>query len=296
MKLKQHCIHISQIVSAAGIVLLASLFTGCKYLKKSNKKDGIEVARVYGNYLYLEDVLAQMPVKLHGKDSAAFIHNYAESWAKQQVVLLHAEKNLGDEQKDVEHELESYRNALITYAFEKELVNQRLDTAVSNAEIEAYYNKNPQNFELKDNIIKVIYIKVKKNAPKINKLKEWYKSEQPADRKQLEDYCRQFAENYFLEQDAWLLFDDLLKEIPIETYDKEQYLKNNRFVELTDSAHLYFVNIKGFKIKDSVSPLSFERDNIRSIILNKRKLTLIEGMKKDVYNEALNANEIEIKK
>lgn len=281
---------------ALAMILVICLFTQCKYFKKNNKQQGTELARVYDTYLYLEEVLDQMPEKMHGKDSVAFVQNYAENWAKQQVVLLHAEKNLSDDQKDVEYELESYRNALITYAFEKELVNQRLDTAVTNAEIEAYYNKNPQNFELKDNIIKVIYIKVKKSAPKLNKLKEWYRSEKPADRKALEEYCHQFAENYFLEEDAWLLFDDLLKEIPIETYDKEQYLKNNRFIELTSGDYLYYVNIKGFKIKDSVSPLSFERDNIKNIILNKRKLSIIESMKKDVYNEALNGNEIEIKK
>jgi hypothetical protein len=92
------------------------------------------------------------------------------------------------------------------------------------------------------------------------------------------------------------LFDDLLKESPIETYDKEQYLKNNRFIELTDSDYLYFVNIKGFKIKDSLSPLSFERENIRNIIRNKRKLTLIQDMQKEVYEEALNKGEIEVKK
>jgi hypothetical protein len=296
--LKKNHLNINLTFSVVSICLLltAALFTQCKYFKKSKNKQGTELARVYDTYLYLEEVLDKMPQKLHGKDSVAFVHNYAETWTKQQAVLMHAEKNLDDDQKDVENELESYRNALITYAFEKALVNQRLDTAVSNSEIEAYYNKNPQNFELKDNIIKVIYIKVKKNAPKINKLKEWYKSEKPNDRKALEEYCHQFAENYFLEEGAWLLFDDLLKEIPIETYDKEQYLKNNRFIELTDSNNLYFVNIKGFKIKDSVSPLSFERDNIRNIILNKRKLTLIEAMKIDVYNEALNKSEIEIKK
>lgn len=278
------------------LLFFVALFTQCKYFKKSKKQEGIVLARVYDSYLYLDEVIEQMPEKLHGKDSAEFVQNYAETWAKQQAVLLHAEKNLNEDQKDVEHELESYRNALITYTFEKELVNQRLDTSVGSAEIEAYYNKNPQNFELKDNIIKVIYIKVKKNAPKVNKVKEWYKSEKPADRKLLEEYCHQFAENYFLDESSWLLFDDLLKEIPIETYDKEQYLKNNRYIELTDSSSLYFVNIKGFKIKDSVSPLSFERDNIRNIILNKRKLAIIEGMKTDVYNEALNSNEIEIKK
>ncbi len=260
-----------------------------------NKKQGdIVLARVQSNYLYLEDVLEQMPEKLHGKDSADFVQDYAETWAKQQSVFLHAEKNLTDAQKDVEHELENYRKSLISYIFEKELVSQKLDTTVTPQEIESYYNQNPKDFELKDNIIKVIYIKVKRNAPKMNKLKEWYKSENPNDFKQLEDYCHQFAENYLLEQDTWLLFDDLLKEIPIETYDKEQYLKNNRFIELFDGEYQYFVNIKGFKIKDSVSPLSFESENIRNIIINKRKLTLIENMKRDVYQSALNNKDIEI--
>ncbi|MCC6251179.1 MAG: hypothetical protein IT238_01805 [Bacteroidia bacterium] len=278
------------------LIVFALLFSQCKYLKKNRNKNRATVARVYDSYLYLDDVLEQMPDKLQGQDSINFIRSYAETWARQQVVLHQAEKNLSDEQKDVDDELESYRKALITYAFEKALVQQKLDTLVSNTEIENYYNANPQNFELKDNIIKVIYVKVKKNAPKVNRLKELYRSENPNDRKHLEDYCRQFAENYYLDDDSWLLFNDLLKEVPIETYDKERFLKNNRLIEFSDNDYLYFVNIKGFKIKDSVSPLSFERDNIKSIILNKRKLKLIEDMRNDVYNDALNNNQIELSK
>ncbi len=278
------------------LIVFALLFSQCKYLKKNRNKNRATVARVYDSYLYLDDVLEQMPDKLQGQDSINFIRSYAETWTRQQVVLHQAEKNLSDEQKDVDDELESYRKALITYAFEKALVQQKLDTLVSNTEIENYYNANPQNFELKDNIIKVIYVKVKKNAPKVNRLKELYRSENPNDRKHLEDYCRQFAENYYLDDDSWLLFNDLLKEVPIETYDKERFLKNNRLIEFSDNDYLYFVNIKGFKIKDSVSPLSFERDNIKSIILNKRKLKLIEDMRNDVYNDALNNNQIELSK
>ena len=90
------------------------------------------------------------------------------------------------------------------------------------------------------------------------------------------------------------LFDDLLKEIPIKTYNKEQFLQNNRLVEVQDSAYIYFVNIKGFKIKDSVSPLSFEKDNIKNIILNKRKLELIDSMNKDIYDNALKNKNFEI--
>jgi len=65
-------------------------------------------------------------------------------------------------------------------------------------------------------------------------------------------------------------------------------------VEVSDSLNNYFLNIKGFKIRNSVSPLSFEKENIRNIILNKRKLELISKMKQDVYNDAANSKKIEI--
>ena len=192
--------------------------------------------------------------------------------------------------------MNDYRNSLITHAYEEELVSQKLDTVISEDEIEKFYNENQSNFELKDNIIKVIYLKLSRKSPKIEKAKQWYKSDNPKDRKLLEDYCHQYAFNYYLDDQSWLLFDDLLKEIPIKTYDKEQFLRNNRFIELEDSSNLYLVNIKGFKIRNSISPLSFETDNIRNMIINERKLKLIEEMEsKGVYgDDAKKKGEIEV--
>ncbi len=109
----------------------------------------------------------------------------------------------------------------------------------------------------------------------------------------MEDYCFQFATDYFFNDEEWLLFDELLKKIPIKTYDQEQFLRNNRFIEIPDSTGVFFVNIKGFKIKESLSPLSFERENIKNLILNKRKLELISEMEKDAYQDALQKEEIE---
>ena len=82
--------------------------------------------------------------------------------------------------------------------------------------------------------------------------------------------------------------------MPITTYDKESYLRNNRFVETEDSSFYYFVRFSDMQIRESISPLSFVRDDIRNLILNKRKLELIREMEKSVYNEALKKNEIEI--
>jgi len=274
-------------------ILGLSLIVSCtsKTDKNANRK---AIARANNSYLYLDDVKDLVPQGTSSKDSLERLNKYIDNWVRESLVIQKAEDNLTDEQKDVEKQLQDYRNSLITYIYEKELVQQKLDTTIDNQEIEEYYNNNRNNFELKDNIIKVVYVKVNKKAPGINKLQKWYKSDNLKDRELLAGYCHQFAENFYLDDNSWLLFDDLLKEIPIQTYNKELFLQNNRFVEVSDSSNSYFLNIKGFKIRNSISPLSFEKENIKNIILNKRKLQLIIKMKEDIYNDAANNKKIEI--
>jgi len=274
-------------------LLLLILFYACGPQEEKDK-DRIAVARANNEYLYLDEVKEIVPAGTPAKDSLELITKYIDNWIRESLVTQKAESNLGDEQKNVEKQLRNYRNSLITYTYEKELVKQKLDTVVSDTEIEEYYNNNQADFELKDNSIKVVYVKVDKKAPGIEKLKRMYKSDTPSERELLESYCHQFASNFYLDDSSWLLFDDLLKEIPIQTYNKELFLQNNRFVEVSDSLNHYFVNIKGFKIRNSLSPLGFEKENIKNIILNKRKLQLINKMIEDVFNDAANNNKIEI--
>ncbi|MDQ3046481.1 MAG: hypothetical protein M3R27_02965 [Bacteroidota bacterium] len=262
--------------------------------KNTKDENRTVIARANNSYLYADDLLDLVPSGTPAKDSISLIRKYIEIWVRESLVIQKAESNLRDDQKNVDKQLQDYRNSLITYAYEKELVKQKLDTLVNDTSIENYYNNNQADFELKDNIIKVIYVKVKKNTPGIEKLKKWYASDNMKDREQLASYCHQFAVNYYLDDNSWLLFDDLLKEIPIQAYNKELFLQNNRLVEVSDSLHSYFLNIKGFRIRNSLSPLSFEKENIRNIILNKRKLQLITQMKEDVYNDAANNKKIEI--
>jgi hypothetical protein len=267
--------------------------SSCQFFNQGN--NGNEpVARVYDKYLYREELREIIPLGTSQEDSIAIAQNYINSWVRQALIYHKAENNLEAEQKDFEQKLEDYKRSLIIYTYERNLVDQILDTVISNQQIEEYYNLNKQNFELKDNIIKVIYLKVDKKAPDIKKISKWINSNNQQDYIALEGYAYQFAQNFFLDDKTWLLFEDLLKEIPIKTYNQEEFLKNNRYIEVEDSTSLYFVNIKGFKIKNSLSPLSFEKENIRNILINKRKVQLITKMKNDLYEEALLKNDIEI--
>jgi hypothetical protein len=284
----------------SGAMILTALtltVCSCNYLGKWKvEQPNDAVARVHDKFLYMDDIRTLITPGTSGEDSVLLVNNFIQSWVKQQVILHKAETNLDEEKKDVEKKLTEYRSSLITYIYETELIRQRLDTVITDREIEKFYLDNQRNFELKDNIIKVLYLKVKRDAPKIKKVREWYRSTSSKDRLLLEEYCYQFASDFHLDDETWLLFDELLKKVPIKTYDKEAFLRNNRYIEIEDSTDIYFVNIKDMKIRESLSPLSFVRDDIRNLIINKKKLSLIQEMEKSAYEEALKKNNFEIYK
>jgi hypothetical protein len=271
--------------------VLIALMVGCK-----TKNDEKIIATAFDYSLYQSDIIGIVPKGSTKMDSTTIIKNYINNWIRQKIVLHKAEKNLNSEQKDFAQQIEDYQNSLIIYTYESKLINQLLDTNVSNQEIQNYYNANSDNFQLKDNIIKVNYVKLELKSPLKAKIKNmlFSKKEDVNTKNQLIDICTENAVNFYLDDDAWLLFDDLLKEIPIETYDQEAYLKSNRTIETKDDNFYYLINIKDFKTRESVSPLSFERDNIRNIIINKRKLELIQKMHKEVFDEATKNNDFKI--
>jgi hypothetical protein len=272
------------------LAVALSLVTACNTNSKDDKTGA--VARVYDDYLYLADIQDIVPENTSSQDSIRIMDDYIDNWIRQKVLLNQAEKNLTKEQKDFTRQLEDYRNSLIIFTYQEELIRQNIDTVVSEKEIVDYYNANTSDFELKDNIVKVWYVKLNKNE-KVNVFSQLLRSDKPNDRKKLLDMAAKYAVNAFLDDQNWLVFNDILKEIPIETYNQEEYLKNNRFIQIEDSLYTYLLNIKGFMIKESVSPLSFEKENIRSIIINKRKIKLIEDMQQSIYNDALKAGDFE---
>lgn len=277
------------------IPIIAFAIFSCKTEKTTDTNTGKKaIARVFEKNLYAEDVKEILPKNTSPKDSAIFVNGFIQQWITNELLLHQAESNLAEDEKNIQKELDEYRKNLLVYRYETELVRQKLDTAVSMQEIETYYNAHTQNFMLKENIVKVCYVKINKKTPNADKVKKWYTSKEVKDQDNLKKYCIQYADNFFLDDNTWLLLDDVMKEIPLRDYNPELLLKSSRQIELSDSTFNYYLNIKDFKIKNNPSPLSFEKENIRQIIINKRKLSLIEQMKQSVYSQAKENSNFEI--
>ncbi|PCJ25290.1 MAG: hypothetical protein COA97_08180 [Flavobacteriales bacterium] len=255
--------------------------------------DGI-IARVEDKYLLQSDIVGIVPPNTPNEDSTLIIDNYIHGWIKDNLILQKAELNLKENQKDVSKQLEDYRKSLIIYSYEKELIKQRLDTVVSAEEIEAFYKENNQNFELKDDIVKVRYLKVNRKAPQLYSIRKLYKSNKEGDSEKLKELAHQYAEKFHLNGSQWILFEELKNEVPINVSQSKGYLKNIKNIELEDSLFFYFVHISDYRFKNDVSPLSFETHNIKNIIINKRKLGLINRIRDELYQEAFMSKDIEI--
>ena len=267
--------------------------SACSFFNKQEKKEDA-IARVYDKYLYLSDLKGLIPAGVSPRDSIFIARNYINNWIKEQVILKKAENNLTDEQKSFTQKIEEYRNSLVVYTYENKLIGQKLDTNVSKEDIEKYYNENKEDFELKENIMRVIYVKLPINSPVVMNVRNLYRSQDHSKLKELSVICENYAVNHYLNDSTWLFFNDLLKEIPIKTYNQEQYLQNHRIVEMSDTSYHYFLNIRDFKIKESISPISLEEDRIKNIIINKRKIELIKKMHKDILETASQNNDFEI--
>jgi len=264
---------------------------GCNPIR--NTDSDIVLARVYDKYLYLEDMEGLVPPNASMRDSLTIVQNYINKWIKQQLIIGKSEQNLTREERDFSVQLEEYHNSLIIYAYESKLIRQNLDTSVSLNEIEDFYIHNKSNFELKENIIKYNYVKLHVDSPDVRQFRKLVKTENFEELIELEELCKAYASDYWL-VDEWVYFNDILNLVPVEILNQERFLTQKRNVELQEDPYWYFVNIKDYILKDSISPLHFEEGNIKNIIINNRKLELVKNMRKDLMEIAISNNDVEV--
>ncbi len=276
------------------LLLLALLFNACELLQFKKPVSENVVARAGSEYLYESDIKGLIASGTPPADSLNIVRNYVNTWIRQQLMVQKAKENINDDKNSFEKQLEEYRNSLIIYHYQTRLLEQALDTSVADAEIEEYYDDNMSNFELKDHIVKFAYCKMLEDSvQQIQKIRKILKQDS-LDIEEFEKYSAAHAVDFYYNVDKWMYFSDLQIMVPITTFDDEKYLRNNNYIEIKDSPIIYLLRFFDYKIKDGISPLILERENIRDIIINKRKLTFLQKMDQDIYEEAFKNNEIEI--
>jgi len=277
------------------IIILSAclLLTGCE--NNNNKTKRIAVAEVGKVVLYYDEMPKLIQPGLNDADSAALFQNYINKWAKRQLLLQKAEDNLSLSLKnDIDNQLEDTRSNLVIYQYQRQMMLEKLDTVLNDAELENYYAANENSFILGSNIIKALFIKLPSETPELNKIRILARSNDQNDLQQLESSCYQFAEKFDDFNEEWVPMDRISVELPQNIENEENFLRRNTFFETNDSTSVFLISIRDYRLRSSLAPFEYVEDDIRRIILNTRRFEFLQSLENGIYNEALKENMFKI--
>jgi hypothetical protein len=269
------------------------LIAACSGNKK--RPGRIAVAEVGNNILYYDEMPRLIQKGVNEADSVALFQNYINKWAKRQLVLQKAENNLSPELKIIiAKQLEETRANLAIYQYQQQMIREKLDTVLTDTELESYYAANEKSFVLTSNIVKVLFIKLPDETPDLNKIRVLVRSNDQKDQQQLESLCYQFAEKFDDFDEEWVPMNRLAVELNENIENEDNFLRRNTFFEKSDSVSTYLVTIRDFRLRSSLAPFEYVKDDIKRIIWNNRRFEFIQSLENGIYNDALKENSFKI--
>jgi len=275
------------------LLLVFGTYSCGSFIKKEEETKPL--ARVGESYLYKSAVAPFLRKGISANDSAVIISNYINNWASKQLLLSKAKINLPEEKLAAFDTLvANYKTDLYTRAYKEALVQQGSDSLVTNAQLKSFYDREKENFKLKERIVKLRFVELPKQFLNKDEVIKKLKSFKKEDLIFLDSIGVQFKKLNFNDS-IWVSASRVIQEIPPLTIDnQDKYLKKSQFFELEDALGVYLGKIVEVKEVNDVAPLSFVKPNIKQVLLSRRKLDFVRKLETEIIDEAVKENEFEV--
>ena len=271
------------------ILIFLILFTSCDLFKlqeKENVKSDI-IAIVNTEKLFKDDIKSIIPSNVTKQDSIIIVKSYVKDWAVQRLLLDKAKNNSSLEVvNEIDELVKDYKESLLINSYKEELVKQRLDTLITENEIDSFYKVNKENFKLNEELIKIRYLHISENINDKDEILKLFKSDDILDLEDLEKQELSFKFHQFNDS-VWTAVDKVLLKLP---FSKEKLLKKTKFIQKQDSLGLYLVAIKDVLPRNEIAPVSYIKPTIKQMILHRRKIELIREIEKIIVKDAIQNN------
>lgn len=260
-------------------------FSSCQG-KKAEEKSEVVIS-VYGKKLYKADLENIVYEGISYNDSVLRSKVYIDKWVRNQLLIRQAENNLTPEQLDFSKRLEEYRNSLVINKYETELINQNLDTEVSEDQIYDYYNRNSAEFRLNRDIVQIASVSLPNDSKKKWIFTKLFRDYDSLMIDSLTSLAEQHALSYDFNIQEWRNFEDVIDTFNLKVKDNKSFLNEKKFFVVNNDDIYTLVKICDYKLVGDVSPCEMETDRIKYIILSNRKKELLENLYNDLYSKAV---------
>ena len=270
---------------------LCIFFGSCSNFSNNNSNN--LVARAGENFLYEDD----LPSYVSEDDSLIKISNFIETWAKEKVLYDLSIINLSQSKRaEIDELVDNYRIDLYINSYKDLIVNSKIDSIVTNEQIDSFYSSNVNNFKLNENLVKYRYVKVPDDNININRIRRYIVRMNEQDRYFLDSLNFQFAD-LKLDDSIWFTERDVISSINfINQNNKSRYFIKDRLFTLNESNYINFFIVDDMLKSGNIPPKSYLYDRIKSTIINQRKLDILKGINQEILNDALKSRKYEVYK
>ncbi len=255
-------------------------------------KEGDKVlARVYDRSLYSSELEGVVPPGTPQADSMLIVSAYVQRWLRDQLLMYEAERNIPKD-LNIDKLVRDYRASLVRFNFEQQIIVEKLDSTLNDAELQAYYENNKDQFQLESTILKCLVIKLPSSASQSDMNKLW-NSRKPADEERLAAFANQWASLALLDREKWYRLDDVAALLPKGTLNTDN-IDSRREGTVSEGDYKYYYRVLEVVRGKEPAPFDYVRDQIANVILHKRKQELLERWKEDLYQKELQRENIKI--
>lgn len=274
------------------VSLILTLFFSACQMKTEDK--GEVVVSVYGKKLYKTDLENVVYDGISYNDSVLRAKVYIDKWVKNQLLVRQAENNLAPSQLDFSKRLEEYRNSLVINKYETELINQNLDTEVTEDQIYEYYKENGGEFMLNRDIVRLASVSLPKDSKKKWVFTKLFRDYDSLMVDSIASMANKYALNYDLNTDEWHDFDEVVESYNLKLKDNKSFLNDNKYFIVNNDDVYTIVRICESRLVGDISPCEMETDRIKYIILSNRKKDLLEDLYDNLYSRAVQDKAFEV--
>ena len=273
-------------------IAFVSLLCSCKGAQPTDDADVL--VKVKDRTLGRSEIKQLIPRGLSSADSLLLAESLEKKWVKDALVYDVALRNLeGEDKAEVDKLVEEYRHSLIRYRYQEQLIRERLSSEFQESDKLSYYEENQKKFVLDKALVKGLFLKIPVDAPGLSDVKGWYRSTSEASLEKIEKYSVQNASIYDYFYDKWVDFDQVMDNIPVHVSNANDFLKANKFVEISDSTYCYLLNIKEYLPVGSVAPYDYDSAQIVEMLTNRRKVEFLKKFEEELYNDAVRSGDVE---
>lgn len=273
-------------IAICSVTISCSLFDS-----KDSENESKVIARVYDKKLYQKDLEQLFPKNMSKEDSIVVARDFINSWAKQALLLKKAVLNLPEQNEDLEKLVAKYRQDLFINSFKDALIKQKLDTVITNLQIEEYYKNNKESFRINENLIRFKYVKITKKNKDKSRFKKLLISKGRNDLQLLDESKDAFLAS-FLADTVWVRYSNVKNSIPV--LNSAESLTKEQLYEHTIGDTVYYIYINDLKRKNDIAPVRYMAPTIRKMLLHKRKLDLVTTVEEVLVDDAKKDKQFEI--